>query len=55
MICTLVQKLYSLSLHGTMNFLSVGIPKGTLAPAATSFKWQYVNLATYVAFTEKHP
>lgn len=38
MIYTLVEKLYSLSPHSTMNFLSVGIPKGTLAPAATSFK-----------------
>lgn len=44
MIYTFVQKLNSLSPHSTMNFLSVGIPKGTLAPAATSFKRQYVML-----------
>lgn len=44
MIYTFVQKLNSLSPHSTMNFLSIGIPKGTLAPAATSFKRQYVML-----------
>lgn len=48
MIYTFVQKLNSLSPHSTMNFLSIGIPKGTLAPAATSFKRQYVMLILLV-------